>query len=111
MWLPCVRVRLQFVSLVQSLPEEDQKKELLLGLSEPDAAAGVAGAAGAADSGQVVARRVSLMPTTHGRPVVVVATHEVIIPQHHPRQAVFHSHAGVNLRLVARRHGYLTRFW
>jgi hypothetical protein len=74
---------LQFVSLVQSLPEEDQKRELLLGLSDPEAAAAAAASDAAADSSQFVARRVSLMPTPNGRPVLIVATHEVIDPRKH----------------------------
>ncbi|KAF6265844.1 hypothetical protein COO60DRAFT_765240 [Scenedesmus sp. NREL 46B-D3] len=72
-----------FVSLLHSLPLEDQRKELLLGLYPPDAAAASAGAAAAggaagfADSREFAARHVSLMPTPYGRPVLVVATHEV----------------------------------
>jgi hypothetical protein len=98
-----VRVWLQFVSLVQSLPEEDQKKELMLGLSEPDAAAG---SVGAADGSQFVARRVSLMPTQYGRPVLAVATHEVTHP--YPQagrhcQGLFQLHAWGVLWLVVSR--------
>ncbi|WIA11768.1 hypothetical protein OEZ85_011862 [Tetradesmus obliquus] len=62
-----------FVTLVHSLPQQDQKRELLLGLCDPGAAA----AAGHAGSRDFVARRVSLMPTAYSRPVLVVATHEV----------------------------------
>jgi hypothetical protein len=74
MWLLLL---VQFVSLLHSLPHEDQRKELLLGLWEPGALSAVADAAADASSLQFVARRVSLVPTAYARPVLVVATHEV----------------------------------
>jgi hypothetical protein len=72
----CILLLVQFVSLLHSLPHEDQKKDLLLGLCEPGVP-DAEDAADAASSRHFVARRVSFMPNPYGRPVLVVATNEV----------------------------------
>eukprot|EP00879_Flechtneria_rotunda_P024344 GHRR01025803.1.p1 GENE.GHRR01025803.1~~GHRR01025803.1.p1 ORF type:complete len:181 (+),score=42.08 GHRR01025803.1:1067-1609(+) len=72
-----------FVSLMHSLPQDDRNKVLHLGVddlgSPPEAAAtanGVTAADAMADVHSYVARTLSLVSTSYGRPVLAVATHE-----------------------------------